>query len=48
MLKLHVILYMYIIIKIYIFRGMVSEITMEYPEIRNNVKHKTPHKLNPS
>ena len=34
------------IIMIIIFKGMVIEITMEYPEIRDHNKHKTPHNLN--
>ena len=33
-------------IKIIIFKGMVIEITIEYPKIRDNNKHKTPHNLN--
>ena len=37
---------MYLIIMIIIFKGMVIEITMEYPEIRDHNKHKTPHNLN--
>ena len=37
--------YMYKIIKIIIFKGIVIEITIEYPEIRDHNKHKTPHKL---
>ena len=38
--------YMYMIIKIIIFKGVVIEITIECPEIRDHIKHKTPHKLN--
>ena len=34
------------IIMIIIFKGMVIEITMEYLEIRDQNKHKTPHNLN--
>ena len=33
------------IIMIIIFKGIVIEITMEYPEIRDHNKHKTPHNL---
>ena len=34
------------IIKIIIFKVMVIEITIEYPKVRDNNKHKTLHKLN--
>ena len=37
---------MYIIIMTIIFKGMVMEITMEYPETRDYNKYKTPHNLN--
>ena len=32
-------------IMIIIFKGMVTEITMENPEIRDHIKHKTPQNL---
>ena len=34
------------IILIIIFKGMVIEITMDYPKHKDHNKHKTPHKLN--
>ena len=34
------------IIMIIVFKGMVIEISMEYTEIRDHNKHKTPHNLN--
>ena len=33
------------IITIIIFKGIVIEITIKYPKIRDHNKHKTPHKL---
>ena len=34
------------IIMIVIFKGIVTEITIECPKIRDHNKHKTPHNLN--
>ena len=34
------------IILIIIFKGMVIEITIKYPKLRDDNKHKTPYKLN--